>query len=78
MDYIKLIIFLFTNFAIIIFLVLAAMIKFEARKKILKNPEPVKGVDCGSCTILQEKCKAYIMILCMLWLENLVEQSKGL
>ena len=45
MDYIKLIIFLFTNFAIIIFLVLAAMIKFEARKKILKNPEPVKGVD---------------------------------
>ena len=34
MDYIKLIIFLFTNFAIIIFLVLAAMIKFEARKKI--------------------------------------------
>ncbi len=33
MDYIKLIIFLFTNFAIIIFLVLAAMIKFLESKK---------------------------------------------
>ena len=52
MDYIKLIIFLFTNFAIIIFLVLAAMIKFEARKKILKNPEPVKGVASNSEVVI--------------------------
>ena len=52
MDYIKLIIFLFTNFAIIIFLILAVMIKFEARKKIMKKPDPVRGVDSNSEVVI--------------------------
>lgn len=45
MDYIKLIIFLFTNFAIIIFLVLIVMIKCGKRKKILKKSKSAPGVD---------------------------------
>ena len=52
MDYIKLIIFLFTNFAVIIFLVLAVMIKFEVRKKIMKKPDPVRGVDSNSEVVI--------------------------
>lgn len=52
MDYIKLIIILFTNFAIIIFLILAIMIKFDKERKMLKKSKSITETDLNAEVVI--------------------------